>query len=82
MADPVVHFEIIGKNAPRLRSYYENLFGWKADTDSAVAPEVSAPGNYGFIDKVSTEDGPASPAVSAEEKNMLATRYSMSVSKM
>jgi predicted enzyme related to lactoylglutathione lyase len=61
MADPVVHFEIIGKNASRLRIYYEDLFGWKANTDSAVAPEVSAPGNYGFIDKVSTEDGTGIP---------------------
>jgi len=61
MADPVVHFEIIGKDAAHLRSYYKELFGWDADTDSAVVPEVSAPGNYGFIEKVSTEDGTGIP---------------------
>jgi hypothetical protein len=61
MPDPVVHFEIIGKNAQRLRSYYKDLFGWKSNTDSAVALEVSARGNYGFIDKVSTEDGTGIP---------------------
>ena len=61
MADPVVHFEIIGKNAAHLRSYYKDLFGWNADTNSDVAPEVSAPGNYGFIEKVSTEDGTGIP---------------------
>jgi len=61
MPDPVVHFEIIGKNAQRLRSYYKDLFGWKSNTDSAVALEVSAPGNYGFIDRVSTEDGTGIP---------------------
>jgi len=61
MADPVVHFEIIGKNAEHLRSYYKDLFGWNAATNSAVVPEVSAPGNYGFIEKVSTEDGTGIP---------------------
>ena len=61
MADPVVHFEIIGKNAAHLRCYYKDLFGWNANTNSAVVPEVFAPGNYGFIEKVSTEDGTGIP---------------------
>ncbi len=61
MANPVVHFEIIGKDAPLLRKYYKALFDWEADTNSAVAPEVSAPGNYGFIDKAATEDGTGIP---------------------
>src|SRR5690348_11770542 len=61
MANPVVHFEIIGKNAPLLRDYYKELFDWHSDTNSAVAPEVSAPGNYGFIDKTATEDGTGIP---------------------
>ncbi|MEK7376413.1 MAG: glyoxalase, partial [Candidatus Margulisiibacteriota bacterium] len=61
MTNPVVHFEIIGKDAAGLRKYYKDLFDWKADTNSAVAPEVSEPGNYGFIDKVSTEDGTGIP---------------------
>ena len=61
MANPVVHFEIIGKNAPQLRSYYKDLFDWNADTNSAVATEVSASGNYGFINKISTEDGTGIP---------------------
>jgi uncharacterized protein len=61
MADPVVHFEIIGKDAPRLRSYYHDLFGWETQTDPAVAPEVSAPGNYGFIDKPPCGDGTGIP---------------------
>lgn len=49
MGNPVVHFEIIGKDAPRLREFYKELFDWEADTDSAVAIEVSEAGNYGFI---------------------------------
>lgn len=61
MAQPVVHFEIIGKNAPLLREYYKELFEWETDINSAVAREVSAPGNYGFIDKATTEDGTGIP---------------------
>lgn len=29
MGQPVVHFEVIGKDADRLRSYYSELFGWE-----------------------------------------------------
>ena len=29
MAQPVVHFEVMGKDAGKLRSYYGELFGWK-----------------------------------------------------
>ena len=50
MANQVVHFEIIGQNPAALRDFYAGLFGWKADTDSAVAPEISDEGDYGFID--------------------------------
>ncbi|MGH3343535.1 MAG: VOC family protein [Carbonactinosporaceae bacterium] len=41
MGQPVVHFEIIGKDAERLRSYYANLFGWEIDSDN--------PMNYGVV---------------------------------
>ena len=37
MAQPVVHFEIIGKDPMRLRSYYGDLFGWDFITPSPVA---------------------------------------------
>jgi predicted enzyme related to lactoylglutathione lyase len=29
MAAPVVHFEIVGRDAERLRSYFAALFGWR-----------------------------------------------------
>jgi uncharacterized protein len=55
MAQPVVHFEIIGNDPQNLRDYYTGLFGWEFDTPSPVAEEVSEPGNYGFLDL--SEDG-------------------------
>ena len=45
MAQPVVHFEIIGKDPQKLRGYFGELFGWEYDTSSLVAEEVSEPAN-------------------------------------
>jgi uncharacterized protein len=57
MAQPVVHFEVIGSDPDGLRRYYGALFGWEFDVPSPVASEVSDPDRYGFIDLVTTEDG-------------------------
>ncbi|GAA4455294.1 VOC family protein [Phytohabitans houttuyneae] len=48
MAQPVVHFEIIGADPERLRGYYGELFGWAFDTGGPIAAPVSEPGRYGF----------------------------------
>jgi uncharacterized protein len=50
VGQPVVHFEIIGADPARLRSYYGELFGWEFSMDDAVTEAVSAPGSYGFVD--------------------------------
>lgn len=57
MSQPVVHFEVIGKDPQRLREYFGQLFGWQFDVPSPVASEVSEPGSYGFLDLVTSEDG-------------------------
>ena len=61
MGQPVVHFEIIGKDPEKLRSYYGTLFGWEFDTNSPVPEAVSQPGNYGFVDRSTTSDGVGIP---------------------
>ncbi len=43
MGHPVVHFEIIGKDADKLKSYYSELFGWEIDSDN--------PMNYGIVQR-------------------------------
>jgi predicted enzyme related to lactoylglutathione lyase len=48
MAQPVVHFEITGKDPDALRTYYAGLFDWSFDVGGSVAEEVSEPGRYGF----------------------------------
>ena len=57
MPQPVVHFEIIGKDPGALRDYFGALFEWELATPSPVASEVSDPDQYGFLDLVTTEDG-------------------------
>jgi predicted enzyme related to lactoylglutathione lyase len=49
MAQPVVHFEIIGADPSELRGYYGELFGWQFDSSSPVSDAVSEPTNYGFV---------------------------------
>ena len=43
MGAPVVHFEIMGRDADALRGYYSELFGWSFDT--------SNPMNYGTVSR-------------------------------
>ena len=43
MGQPVVHFEVVGKDGAKLRSFYSDLFGWKfgdtlGPTSYAVTP--------------------------------------------
>ncbi len=57
MPQPVVHFEVIGKDPDRLRRYYGDLFGWTFETPSPVAKEVSEADSYGFLDLVTAADG-------------------------
>jgi predicted enzyme related to lactoylglutathione lyase len=57
MGQPVVHFEIIGRDPAKLRSYYGELFGWEFETGDASTEAVSGPGNYGFVDGSETGGG-------------------------
>jgi predicted enzyme related to lactoylglutathione lyase len=43
MGQPVVHFEVMGKDAEKLRNYYSELFGWEIDADN--------PMNYGMVQR-------------------------------
>jgi predicted enzyme related to lactoylglutathione lyase len=37
MGQPVVHFEVIGKDASKLQQYYSELFGWQIDADNPMS---------------------------------------------
>ena len=57
MGQPVVHFEVIGADPQGLRTFYGELFQWEFDTNVPVAEVVSEAGDYGFVDRYTTEDG-------------------------
>jgi predicted enzyme related to lactoylglutathione lyase len=59
MADPVVHFEIIGTDPAALRGYYAELFGWQYALGDAATEHVSAAGEYGFVGNAGLNGGVA-----------------------
>jgi predicted enzyme related to lactoylglutathione lyase len=43
VANPVTHFEIMGKDSARLQRFYRDLFDW------ALTPPVADMGNYSLL---------------------------------
>lgn len=43
MGQPVVHFEVMGQDGEKLRSYYSELFDWKIDAEN--------PMGYGIVSR-------------------------------
>jgi predicted enzyme related to lactoylglutathione lyase len=46
MGQPVVHFEVIGTDAARTKSYYSELFGWEIQS-----LPFENPTDYGLVDR-------------------------------
>jgi predicted enzyme related to lactoylglutathione lyase len=61
MGQPVVHFEVTGRDPAKLRSFYGELFDWQFDTSAPVAEAISNPGEYGFVARYTTDDGTGIP---------------------
>jgi uncharacterized protein len=49
MANPVVHFEICGKDAEKTRAFYGQLFGWEYQMFGAMDYGIVAPAGEGSI---------------------------------
>src|SRR5256885_11811722 len=47
MGQPVVHFEVIGKDGGKLRKYYSELFDWEIDSNNEM--------NYGMVARDSNQ---------------------------
>ena len=52
MGQPVVHFEVIGKDGPQLQRFFADLFGWKIDADNPL--------KYGSVEDAGIAGGIAS----------------------
>lgn len=59
MSNPVVHFEIVGKDGKQLQEYYANLFGWKINADNPMAYGLVEAGQGGIGGGISSTDGPS-----------------------
>ena len=44
MGQPVVHFEVVGKDGDKLKAYYSDLFGWGFE-------DAQGPMNYGVVQR-------------------------------
>jgi uncharacterized protein len=64
MANPIVHFEIIGQDGPATQRFYGDLFGWAVDADNEYRYGLVNPGR-GTMDRgipggiAGTQDGDA-----------------------
>ena len=76
MGSPIVHFELIGKDAARLKEFYAQLFDWKIGD---LMPDM---GNYALIDGASSglaggigqsDDGQPRSSVYAQVADLQAT---------
>jgi predicted enzyme related to lactoylglutathione lyase len=56
MGQPVVHFEVIGKDADRLQGYYAELFGWEIDADNEM--------KYGMVQREKNASADGSQGIS------------------
>jgi predicted enzyme related to lactoylglutathione lyase len=50
MGQPVVHFEVVGRDGAKLREYYGELFEWQINADN--------PMNYGLVEAAEGSVGP------------------------
>ena len=66
MGQPVVHFEIIGKDGESLQRYYSGLFGWEISSDN--------PMKYGVVQREGNVSATASGSAVASDRAPRATR--------
>jgi predicted enzyme related to lactoylglutathione lyase len=50
MANPVVHFEIVGKDPLALQAFYKSAFDW------TIGPPMAEMGNYAMVEAPSEDD--------------------------
>ena len=47
MANPVVHFEVTGKDGKKLQDFYSGVFGWKINADNPMQYGIGNAGDTG-----------------------------------
>jgi predicted enzyme related to lactoylglutathione lyase len=67
LGQPIVHFEILGKDTNKLRSFYGELFSWQ------IGEPMPDMGNYALVDGASS--GVAGGIGESQDGNKLVTVY-------
>lgn len=67
MGNPVVHFEVTGKDGKKLQDFYSGIFGWKID--------ASNPMNYGIVSNEDTGGGIGGGISGGDGQNTQVTFY-------
>ncbi len=57
MPNPVVHFEILGKDGEALQRFYGSLFGWKINAENPMKYGYVAPEGGGIRGGIATGQG-------------------------
>ena len=61
MAQPVVHFEVHGKDGKKSQEFYSKLFGWSVDSNNTMNYGLVAPADGGIGGGITQSD--AAPMV-------------------
>jgi hypothetical protein len=59
MPNPVVHFEVVGKDGPKIQGFYSSLFGWTVDANNPMNYGMVAAGEGGIGGGISGGDAPS-----------------------
>jgi predicted enzyme related to lactoylglutathione lyase len=75
MANPVVHFEILGKDGKKAQDFYASVFGWNIDANNPMSyGMVSAQDGHGIGGGVAAaQDGKPAVTVYVEVADLEAT---------
>ena len=74
MARPICWWEIAGKDAAALQSFYAELFDWKINTDNPMGYGTVDTGGNGSVDGgIYASDEPKQPVIYAEVPDLQAT---------
>ncbi len=74
MGQPVVHFEVLGKDGDKLRQFYGDLFKWKINADN--------PYNYGLVDTQSEAGIPGGVGGSGENPEWAGVTFFVQVADL
>jgi uncharacterized protein len=57
MPNPVVHFEVVGRDGKKLQDFYAGVFGWKIDANNPMSYGLVDNGGQGINGGIATAEG-------------------------